>query len=456
MLDVEMFGLDAGGHHFTNLVFHLLNTALLLFVLARASGAFWPSALVALLFAIHPAHVESVAWVAERKDVLSTFFFLLAIAFYLAYVQTRSLSHYLVVFILLVLGLMSKPMLVTFPFVLLLLDYWPLKRFKNSQHKAIVLLLKLLLEKLPFFLAVLAMMIITFLIQQDSGAMSAGSTLDFLARIENALVSYVRYVGVAVLPVDLTVFYPHPGSWPSLTVWLSLLMLILVSTVAVILIKTKPYFFVGWFFFLGTLVPVIGLVQVGAQSLADRYTYIPFIGLFIMFAWSLAEIYQAYPRIKSVIVMGVLGVVASLLLATMSYLPYWKYDALLFKHTLKIHDPGYEALLQRGISENKPREVYSGLSGIYLNLGMSLFEVGLDNEAEIHLIEALRIKPDMYNAYYVLGQIYLDMKRYQSAYNSIAKALELHPQGRETFERELADITLLMAAENKDAKNNEK
>ncbi len=285
MADVQLFGLNPAGHHLINVLFHLLNTILLLLLLRRLTGALWPSAAAAALFAFHPLHVESVAWAAERKDVLSTFFWILTTWMYARYTETPGGKRYSLMMLFFTFGLMSKQMLVTLPFTLLLLDYWPLRRIAGEGQKQVPLR-GLIVEKLPLFALSLIAGMIVFLVQQRSGVLYSLTPFPLQIRLENALVSYVSYIGMMLWPVNLAVFYPHPLH--SLALWkvLGAAGLLLALSAGIIWkARRYPYLVTGWFWYLGTLVPVIGLVQVGVQARADRYTYIPLIGLFIMIAW---------------------------------------------------------------------------------------------------------------------------------------------------------------------------
>jgi len=286
MADVQLFALNPAGHHLVNVCFHILNAILIFLLLRRMTGDLWPSALVAAIFALHPLHVESVAWAAERKDVLSTFFWLLTTWMYVRYTETPGWKRYSLVILMFVLGLMAKQMLVTLPFVLQLLDYWPLGRIagKGGQKQSPIRLL--IVEKIPLFVLAMLAGAIVFVVQQQSGVLYSLSPFPFQIRLENALFSYVGYIGKMFWPVNLAVFYPHPLH--SLALWkiLGAAGLLIAVTAAVIWKgRRHPYLITGWFWYLGTLVPVIGLVQVGVQAMADRYTYIPLIGLFIMIAW---------------------------------------------------------------------------------------------------------------------------------------------------------------------------
>jgi hypothetical protein len=300
MLDCQLHGLKAGGHHATNIVLHIIAVLLLFRVLLQMTGAVWKSAVVAALFAVHPLHVESVAWVSERKDVLSAVFFLLMLAAYVRYTRAASITRYLVVALLFAAGLMSKPMLVSAPVVLLLLDYWPLCRFEQpfstkDRGKSAKsgyqwrVTRDLFLEKLPLLVLSAVCCVITFILQKR--AVGAIPPLPFLWRVQNAFVTYVIYIWKTFWPPRLAVFYPHPND--TLAIWeivLAIGLLLAMTTAAIIFRRERPYLFTGWFWYLGLLLPVIGLIQVGEQGYADRYTYLPHIGLFLLAVWFVADV----------------------------------------------------------------------------------------------------------------------------------------------------------------------
>ncbi len=273
MFDAQLFGMRSGFHHLTNVLIHALATLLLFAFLSRATHMRWPSAFVAFVFALHPLHVESVAWIAERKDVLSAFFWFLALWSYVRYAERPGLGRYLLVLLPFCLGLMAKPMIVTLPFVLLLLDVWPLRRAARFG------------KKLPFFALSAAVAITTYLVQRSSGAVKALTVFPIGLRVENALVSYCVYLGKMFWPASLAVFYPYPLTVPVWKYTIAGLAIVSISALAVRLFRAYPYVAVGWFWYLGTLLPVIGLVQVGAQARADRYMYVPMVGLAIILAW---------------------------------------------------------------------------------------------------------------------------------------------------------------------------
>jgi len=411
MLDCRLFGPNAGPHHLVNLLFHLLNTVLLFLVLRRMTGGFWPSAFVAAVFALHPLHVESVAWISERKDVLSTLFWLLAMAGYLAYVKRPSVPRYLLVAAPLALGLMAKPMLVTLPFVLLLLDYWPLGRFEpppppkekkgKKKRKAppppsrTCHLWRPVWEKAPLFALVALSSVATFLAQQHGGAVRSLQTLPLTARVANAGVAYVSYLAKTLWPQNLAVFYPHAGE--DLPVWkflAAVVLLLAVSAGVLWRLRKSPYLAVGWFWFLGTLVPVIGLVQVGSQAIADRYMYVPLIGLAIMAAWGLTELAGA--RRYGPPILAAVGGMAVVVMAVLTFVQarYWADNVTLFS---------------RAVAVTTDNDVAQ------FNLGIALKRAGRVDEAEAHFLEATRLRRHYVNALIYLGIIAYDRQDHEKA-----------------------------------------
>ena len=385
MLDCQLYGLLPAGHHFTSLLFHLASTVLLFGILRRMTGAVWRSALVAALFAWHPTHVESVAWVAERKDVLSTFFWLLTMGAYLRYTQESKVKgpnskiFYALALLFFALGLLSKPMLVTLPFVLLLLDYWPLRRASAPDHvnpTAGSLWKPLIWEKVPFFILAAISCVITFRVQNSGGAVASLETVPLNLRLTNALVSYLRYAGEIFWPVDLAVFYPLPHAWPVELVAASTVFLVGTTVVVVLKARSRPWLAVGWLWFTGTLVPVIGLVQVGAQSIADRYLYVPSIGLFIIATWGGAELMAGRPHRQWVLGAAGVAVLAACFTLTSGQLKYWRNSQNLFEHAIAV------------TSDNTPA---------YVNLGDAFLEQGRIDEGILNLRRALALHPDLIN-----------------------------------------------------------
>ena len=415
-MDCQFYGLNPAGHHFTNLLLHAINTVLVFVLFRRLTGGLWRSAAVAALFAWHPLHVESVAWVAERKDVLSTCFGLMALLAYVRFARDRTgalpssapevrpfyrSTAYWLTGLCLALGLLSKPMLVTWPLLLLLLDYWPLGRFRPLQLK------RLLVEKIPFFALVAVMGLLTFLVQKAKGATHALAYEPLSMRFENAMISCCRYLGKMIWPVDLSIFYPYPKAWPLGGVLLAALLLATISVLAWTTRQRRPYFFVGWAWFVITLMPVIGLVQVGAQAMADRYTYIPSLGIFTGVVWGAFD-WSCNAR-RRVIALSV-AVVAVLILcgaATRRQLAYWQNSETLFRHALAV---GPDNELARN------------------NLGSCLASAGEWDAAIEQFRAALRLKPDCGEAFNNLGQMLFEKGDPEGAVVDYRKALELEPE----------------------------
>jgi type IV pilus biogenesis/stability protein PilW len=410
MLDSQMHGLDPTGHHLTNVFLHAVNGGLLFLVLRFMTGAVWRSAIVSALFALHPLHVESVAWVAERKDVLSTFFWLLTMLAYTWYVKRPGFEKYLMVVAALALGLMAKPMLVTLPFVLLLLDYWPLGRFDvevPSIGNNLKRLWRLVWEKWSLFLLSLASSIITFLVQQRGLAVQPLELIPAESRIANAFVSYASYVWKMIWPTHLAVYYPHPLE--SLQEWqIGAAAFFTVSISGMVLwgIRRRPYLIVGWLWYLGTLVPVIGLVQVGGQAMADRYTYVPLIGLFISFVWGISDITATRSRLKGALAVSAAVVVVIFAICTSFQLRHWKNTKTLFEHALQVTN-------RNQLAHNQ--------------LGLALLKEGSPEKATEHLLEALRITPQYVHAHINLGNAYKDQGEVDKAEQEYRRALRYVP-----------------------------
>ena len=455
MLDCHLYGLNPRGHHLTNLVLHLVNTLLLFLVLERMTGAIWRSAIVAAMFALHPLHVESVAWVAERKNVLSTLFWMLTIWCYVRYVERPGSGRYFLVLLAFALGLMSKPMVVTIPFVLLLLDYWPLRRFhfgesdedtkrpphkgENSSYQRSAAF-RLVLEKVPFFALSAIVCVITFFAQQGIGAVATIQELPLRIRLANSLVSYVAYLKNMVWPLHLAVLYPHPGMLPLSETVLAALVLIFISVMVIRSTRQQPYLSLGWLWYLGTLVPVIGLVQVGSQAMADRYTYVPLIGIFIIVVWGVAAILKNWPYCKIVFAISTGMVVLALTMITWRQLHYWQNDITLFKHTLTVTNNNYiihnnlgNLLVQQGKFKEATSHYYEALrinpyhASAQYNLANALVRQGRLDEAIMHYNDALRIKPNYANAYNNLGLILAGQGKLNEAIALYAKAIKIKP-----------------------------
>jgi tetratricopeptide (TPR) repeat protein len=412
MADVELYGMVAGGHHLANVFFHIANALLLFFLLRRMTDTLWRSAIVAALFALHPLHVESVAWVAERKDVLSTFFGILSLISYVRYTQQQSRSGYALALLFFILGLMAKPMLVTLPLLLLLLDYWPLGRLKFGKRlrlqpaDGVSTVYFLLLEKAPFFLFTAASCAVTYYAQQSGGAMVTFDVYPLSIRAANAVVAYVGYIGKMLWPVQLAVFYPYPESFALWKVAAAAAVLSGISIGVMVQVKQRPYLAVGWFWYFGTLVPVIGLVQVGGQAMADRYTYVPLIGLFIMIVWSAAEIFDRGPVKRFIAALS--AVVLMLTLSAVSYLQvaHWANSISLFSHAVKVTRNNYLA---------------------HLNLGKALHDAGQGLQAYQHYADALQIHPNLPQAHLNFGSGLLAQGKIGEAMNHFYRALQLDP-----------------------------
>jgi Flp pilus assembly protein TadD len=468
MLDAELFGKSPAGPHFTNLLFHTANTVLLFLLLRRLTSAIWRSAFVAALFALHPLHVESVAWISERKDVLSTFFALLTLLSYARYAQRRSRvesrksgigsttfdprclsSDYFLALFFFALGLLSKPMLVTLPFVLLLLDWWPLKRMtsvecRESSDKNAVFQFStfnhLLFEKWPFLMLSGISCVVTFVIQQKGGAVAALTRFSLSDRIENAFVSYARYLGKALWPDPLAVPYPFSEHWELSLVIYSVALMTGLSAIAILFARKFPFALAGWFWFVGTLVPVIGLVQVGAQSMADRYTYLPLIGIFIIVVWGAAEIISEWRMLRRTMIVLTAIVLIACSVRTRNQIGYWQNDGTLFSHALAVTTDNYIACVNLGTWHSKNGRIKETLDCYYRALQMSpddpsvLYDVGNAfaklgdwDEAVSDYRRALQIAPDQPDILDNLGVALAANKQFEEAITNFEAALKVKP-----------------------------
>ncbi len=371
--DYSLFGLNPAYHHATSLCIHILNAVLLFLLLVELTNATWQSAFVALVFAIHPLHVESVAWVSERKDVLSGFFGILTIRAYVRYSRSQRIVWYIVALVLFALGLMAKPMLVTLPFVLLLLDYWPLQRFTITKERK-AQMKRSVIEKILFIVLSIGSSITTYWVQSRGGAMAISDNLPMMARIANSIVAYGKYILKAFVPTDLAIFYPHPGNGYDVTnIVLSGIILALITLVVWKQRTSQPYLITGWLWFMGMLVPVIGLVQVGLQSMADRYMYLPMIGLTFMVAWGVPPLLKKISSRQVVIISGCVLITVLMMYQTRAYVSYWKNSTLLFTHVLEVTTDNHVA---------------------QTNLGVEFADSGKNAEAVVYLREAFRLKPN--------------------------------------------------------------
>jgi len=450
MIDSQLFGMIAGGHLLVNALIHSANTLLVFWFLFRTTRARWSSALVAALFALHPLHVESVAWAAERKDTLSTFFGLLSLIAYVRYAEAPSVRRYAWTAITLALGLLAKPMLVTWPFVMLLLDYWPLGRFagKSSTRRLRIQKVeaidlnrqggsgepplpkpRLILEKLPLFALVAASAVVTTVAQSRGGAVRTFEEASLALRLSNALVSYAKYALRAFWPNDLAVFYPFPGAAiPAWQIIGAALLLIGITAFCFFQRKIQPYLIVGWLWFLGTLIPVIGLVQVGGQTMADRYFYIPSIGLFIALVFGLADIAERLrvaPWLSAAIANVVILVLATL---TNAQIHRWSDSFTLFKHALAVTPPN---------------------AAIESVLGFALHRSGQLDEAAAHFEKALQLTPDDHISLLYMGVCRFYQGRIPEAIQYAQAVIRLQPDAAKA--RDLLGMSLAMQNQNEAA-----
>jgi tetratricopeptide (TPR) repeat protein len=483
MLDVQFFGLRPRGHHLTNLLFHLANTLLLFFVLERMTKARWESAFVAALFALHPLHVESVAWVAERKDVLSTFFWILTMAAYCLYVERPGLQRYLLVVLFFGLGLMSKSMLVTLPFVLLLLDYWPLRRFRQTSDQEIrteenggtqkgktkkkhtagqkvktaapagslyqwAFIRPLLWEKLPLFALTALSSIVTYSVQQQGGMVKSDATFSLSARISNAFVSYIVYIGKTIWPSDLAVLYPYPLSLPGWQVLGAVLLFTAITTMVIRKARSAPYLATGWLWYAGTLVPVIGIVQVGLQARADRYTYVPLIGLFIMAAWGISGLSRNWRYRKETLIALSTVVLLSFCKVAWTQVGYWQNSITLISRAVNVTDNNCIAYNARGTAYanlgdyqqairdfDKALEIKPDYANAYYNRGTISLLLGNDRQAIGDYDKVIEINPQYAEAYYSRGNIYLHLGNVRQAIGDYDHALSINPNYAEAYTR---------------------
>ena len=399
ILDGQLFGIRSGMHHLVNVWFHALSALLLFLSLRRATRARGLSAFVAFVFALHPLHVGSVAWVAERKDVLSTFFWFLALYAYVRYAERPSVGRYLAVVAPFCLGLMSKPMLVTFPFTLWLLDLWPLRRAQWPRTIG---------EKLPLIALSAGASVVTYLVQGSAGFLAA---IPLTTRIENVFVSYLTYIEQMFWPARLAVYYPYPPSSAAWQAVAAFAVILAISAGALRAWRTRPYLAVGWFWYLGTLVPVIGLVQVGSQAHADRYMYVPMIGLSIMLAWGAADVAARWPRTKPVLALAAAVSCAACLALAWRETAYWRNSETLFQRAIEVTQ-------NNSLAEN--------------NLGMHLMTVGRNPDAISHFEAALQINPNYADAHNNLGFVLSQIpERIPDAVKQYEAALRLKPDSAE-------------------------
>ena len=410
MLDWSLFGTNASGHHIISLLLHIGAVIFLFLFLYTTTKHLWPAAFATAFFALHPLRVESVAWAAERKDVLSMFFGMACLYVYAFYAESPKLSKYILCLILFIFALMSKPMLVTLPFVLLLLDYWPLGRWKIARSAPVESKFKLtgrlVWEKIPFICLTIAVSIVTLWAQNKVGATSFGEKLPFVTRTTNAIVSYLAYLGKTFWPFNLALFYPYDLSVPLWKILISAIILIVITAAALYYIKKMPFLFTGWFWYLGTLIPVIGLVQSGTQAMADRYTYLPSVGIAIALAWSIPSLFKSVRFRKMILFPAVIVILTIMAVLTWQQCGYWKNSINIWNHTSRVTNDNYLA--------------YSRLGNAYGEIKQ--YQKAIDNFNEV-----IRIRPDYEIAYNGKGLSYNAMGMHQSAIHEFNKAIHLKP-----------------------------
>jgi tetratricopeptide (TPR) repeat protein len=458
MLDYQVWGLRAGGHHATNVILHTIAVLLLFSLLKRMTGAVWKSVLVAALFAVHPLHVESVAWISERKDVLSALFFFLMLGAYVRYTSAPSRWRYLLVSVLFAAGLMSKPMLVTAPVVLFLLDYWPLERFKGQMSQVRdpntavgaqwSVTRGLILEKIPLLLLSVASCVVTFVIQKR--AVGAIPSLPWLWRVENAVTSYLLYVWQTLWPARLAVFYPYPdNTLPAWKIIFALGLLVATTVAAIVLRHRRPYLFTGWLWYVVMLMPVIGIVQVGEQGHADRYTYLPHIGLFLLAVWGVADVVASRRAMSRITAVTAAITIFALAWVAFAQTRYWHDSETLWTHALAVtsdndfaHNNLAYLLADRGDLDDAishfeaAAEIRSHKRDRHYNVGSALVEMNLADalakkdrldEAMFHYEQAIRLEPNYPDAYYNRGSVLFAKGRIDEAIADWERTLQLQP-----------------------------
>jgi len=440
MADYRLFGLNAGGYHLNNLILHLLSTLLLFWLLNRMTGTIWKSAFVATFFALHPLHVESVAWISERKDVLSAFFWMLTLCLYVYYTERPAAGRYAAVLLCFICALMSKPMVVTLPVIMILLDYWPLKRFEFQKGRLPSLILK---EKLPFFI-LSAILVFLTLYSPDTPGIKNNPDLQripLLSGLSNAPVAFVTYLGKTFWPHDLTIFYPFPEHIPLRQVLAASFLIIMASITFIILAKRRPPLFVGWFWLIITIAPVIGIIQISLSTpyaMADRYHYLPSIGIAILLAWGIPALTGHTYAGKIIAVTTAIVFLALTSVLSWKQCGYWQNSISLWTHALNVTGDNYVARCNRGAVYSDSGRYQLALEDYnmavklqplnfqtYYNRGNIFNKLHLDQEAIENYNEAIRLKSDYADAYYNRGTVYNHHGRYQSAIEDFNKVISL-------------------------------
>jgi protein O-mannosyl-transferase len=406
MLDYQLYGLNAGGYHVTNLIVHILSTLLLFLLFNRMTGEIWRSAFVAAFFALHPLRVESVAWIAERKDVLSVFFLMVTLCLYVYYTEKPVIRRYLPVLFFFICSLMSKPMVVTGPIIMVLLDYWPLGRFETQKGNAVLWQLK---EKTPLFILSAVFSIITLYAQYNPSV----KHFPLAFRLAHAPVAFVTYLEKTFWPHDLAILYPFPDQLTTGQVMGAALLIIFISIALIVLMKRLPYLFIGWLWYLVTLLPVIGITQIGTHSVHDLYTYLPSIGIALMLAWGIPLFFRSEGVRKKILLPAGIAILIILSVLSWRQCGYWKNSITLLNHDLQVTN-GSIALVNN-------------------NMGVSLAEEGKIKEAIYHYNEAIRLKPGYADAYNNKGTAYGKLKQYPLAIENFDKAIALKPDYVKAF-----------------------
>jgi tetratricopeptide (TPR) repeat protein len=436
MFDYQLYGLNAGGYHLTSLVLHILSSLLLFWLFCRMTGAVWKSAFVAAFFALHPLHVESVAWIAERKDVLSAFFWMITLCLYVYYTEKPVVKRYLLVLFAFVLALLSKPMVVSLPVVMILLDYWPLKRFELKKEIWILWQLK---EKMPFFILSLVLVIITLY----SPGKSIIKHFSAPSQLTKASVNFVTYLGKTFWPQNLAIYYPFPTIISAWQIFGAVSLIILVSVTVVVIAKRMPYLFVGWMWYIITLMPVIGIIQIGSHTMADRYHYLPSIGIGIMLAWGIPYLIKSeYIRKKVLLPAGII-IIILLAVLTWQQCAYWKNSITLFSRTLQVTKDNYiahnhlaSALFKKRNFDgaiyhyNEAIRINPVYADAYYNRGITYYILGRKERALEDFIQTIRMIPKnskSASVYNNIGITYFDLGQYQLALDNYNEAINIKP-----------------------------
>ena len=433
MFDYQLFGLNAGGYHMTNLILHILSTLLLFWLFNRMTGALWKSAFVAALFALHPLHVESVAWISERKDVLSAFFWMLTLCLYVYYTEKPVIRRYLLVLFSFICALMSKPMVVTLPVVMILLDYWPLGRFELKKGNLILWQLK---EKTPFFILSTVFSIITHYAQYKPSGKYFQYSLN--SRLASALVSFVTYLEKTFWPHDMAVFYPFSAQIPLLPVIVASLLILVITTFVIVMVRRLPYLFIGLIWYVITIAPVIGIIKVGDFAMADRYHYLPSIGISIMLVWGIPALIKSEATRKKFFSTAAIAFLVLLAVLSWKQCDYWKNDIKLFNHALQVTKNNYVALNGFGLALVKAGKIKEAVDNYneaisikpnyppsYISRGFAYFDLGQYQRAIEDCNEAIRLDAGYAEPYFIRGNSYYNFGQYQRAIEDYNKAIRL-------------------------------